>query len=60
MKRTTKLTGEGDAGKIEITIKTKLEGLEKDRISQTHNTLVEAVHKAMSDNGCFAHMIEVK
>jgi len=60
MKKTTKLIGLGNAGKIEVIIKTdsKDEKLSKDESEREHNLLASEIHKAMTDCGCFAHQID--
>ncbi len=56
MKKTT-LSGSGDAGEIEIVIQTTPGNKGED--GSKHDWLVERVHNAMSDSGCFSQKIEV-
>lgn len=61
MKLTTKLTGNGRAGKIEIVVKTdsKKDYLTRDEAVDRHNTLVQGVHETMTARGCWAQYIKV-
>lgn len=53
--KTTTLKGSGDAGEIVISIETSPESKGED--GKQHDWLVDRVHRAMSDSGCWAHAI---
>lgn len=61
MKRKTVLKGNGRAGEIKITIESvsKNGDLMRDEHESRHESLIEKVHGAMSESGCYAHRIKV-
>lgn len=63
MKRTTTLKGADGDMQYEVVIKSKSKSkpgkLKIHEFERNHKHLVEGVHKAMSDNGCYSQEIKV-
>lgn len=62
MKRKTVLKGYGSAGDLVVTVESdsKDAGLMREEHETKHLHLVDRIHDAMGESGCYKHKIKVK